>query len=405
MYILLIILLGYLIYYKFISLIAKEQSEESYQNYQKISEKNTFIKMSTPKNMRKFSLISDEINTIPYFIANSLRLFNGNVLFDVITKTSSLLETSNIESVNTNTYDFGICTEYALLKLNQSKQLEKYKNTKVVCSFNKSYLFLIVRDNSKINSIVNLVGKIVGINSTKSESYSILNELCEILGFTLINITEKNVEDSETKTIYFKTDEINVLFTDFYNNTVQCLFVVSSHNLPYLFSLTDRLPVRFLDIIEPELDQFNKHTSNEYFFLTRERINIDSYNTLNSSRYLDTFYTKNVLICNSEIPDEQIYNITKNVFDNIDVIKNFLIQQGRNYFDERYDPFYHDFKREYMVYNNYKLNIHDGALQYYEEINMFTQEDNLCRFNNAMCNVYPFEKIKSKTKTLHSIFN
>jgi len=408
MYILLIIILGYLIYYKFITILAKEQYTDAFTNYNdseqignyakyKVNgQKNSYIKMSTPKNMRKYSFISDEINTLPFYIANTLKYFSGDVRFDVITKTTEMLESTNIDYVNNGEFDFALCTEYSLLNT------EKHNNTRVICSLNKSYLFLVVRDNSSINTIEDLIGKVVGINSSTSETFFILNQICEILGLSLKNFSTK--DNSNTKTIYFKTDGINELFNDFYNNVLDGLFIVSSHNLPYLFSISERVSVRFIDLNNSQLELFSKQTSNQ-LFLKQESINIEPYNTFNNSRYLDTFYTKNVLICNKEIAVDEIYNITKNIFVNINLIKDNLREIGQTYFEETYDPFYNDFKRQYMIYSSNKLQLHKGANKYYEEINVFTSEDKLCEFYNEKCNVYPYQKVKFTKTPLISILD
>lgn len=408
MYILLIIILGYLIYYKFITILAKEEYTDTFTNYNdsyqlggysKYNEdgKNTYIKMSTPKNMQKYKFLSDEINTIPFYIANTIKYFSGDVRFDVITKTTEMLETTNIDFVNNGEIDFALSTEYLLLN-----NKEKLNNTRVICSLNKSYLFLVVRDNSSVNTIEDLIGKVVGINSSTSETFLILNQICEISGLSLKNISTK--DNSDTKTIYFKTNGINELFNDFYNNVLDGLFIVSSHNLPYLFSISERVSVRFIDLNNSKLELFSKQTSNQ-LFLKQERINIESYNTFNISRYLDTFYTTNMLICNKEITIEEVYNITKNIFVNINLIKDNLREIGKTYFEEIYDPVYNDFKRQYMIYSSHKLQLHKGANKYYEEINVFTSEDKLCEFYNEKCNVYPYQKVKFTKTPLISILD
>ena len=413
MYILLIIILGYLIYYKFITILAKEQSSDSFTNYNDNTilgeyakynsndQKNTYIKMSTPKNMKKYTFISDEISTLPYYIANTIKYYSGDVRFDVITKTTDMLETTNIEYINNGEFEFALCTEYSLLNISNNN--EKLKNTRVICSLNKSYLFLVVRDNSSITIIEDLIGRIVGINSSKSEAYSILNQMCEILGLSLKNISTKDISD--TKTIYFKTDGINELFYDFETNGLDGLFIVSSHNLPYLFSISERVPVRFLDLNNRRIEQFSKQTSN-HLFLTKERINIEQYNTYNKSIFLDTFYTKNMLICNKEITLEEVYNIIKNIFTNINLIKKKLKELSEPYIgDGIYDPLYNDFKRLYMIFSSHKLQIHEGANKYYEEIQVFTTEDKLCEFYNEKCNVYPYQKVKFNKRPLISILD
>lgn len=391
MYVLLIIILIYFIYYKYETIIAKESITDNFENYKL----NPYIKMSVPIYLEKYSIISDEINTIPYYISNSLKFIIGDIKLKVVTKTNENINRTNIGDINLGIYNLGICTEYELLKLANMKHpngLVPLKNIRVVCSLNKSYVFLIVHDTSGVKSLKDLIGKTIGITSRYSGSYSILKELCDIMGFKLKNITNKNINDINT--IYFKTEGINQLFNMFFQKDIECLFIVSSHNLPYIFSLTEKIQIRLLDINESEFDIFNKKTSSEFFFLTRTRINIEPYNTFNNSRYLDTFYTRNILICNSSIPTKSIYNITKNIFNNIDTIKSTIVKIGKRYFDETQDPLYDDFKKEYMVYSNYKLQLHKGSYLYYKELNMFVDKEQKCEFFNNKCNILPFEKIK-----------
>ena len=198
---------------------------------------------------------------------------------------------------------------------------------------------------------------------------------------------------------------MNKIFYDFETNGLDGLFIVSSHNLPYLFSISESVPVRFLDLNNRRIEQFSKQTSN-HLFLTKERINIEQYNTYNKSIFLDTFYTKNMLICNKEITIEEVYNIIKNIFTNINLIKKKLKELSEPYIgDGIYDPLYNDFKRLYMIFSSHKLQIHEGANKYYEEIQVFTTEDKLCEFYNEKCNVYPYQKVKFNKRPLISILD
>jgi TRAP transporter TAXI family solute receptor len=403
MYILFIILLVYFIYYKYNTILTKELDTienttitDTFENY---NIKNSYIKMNIPVNLNHYSIVSDEINTIPYYISHSLKFILGDdIKLKVVTKSKNELDKSNSDDVNSNNYNFAICTEFDLLKLantqtTQSKQVPELENIRMICSLNKSYLFFIVHDNSNIKSLKDLVGKTMGINSSKSGTHSILNELCEILKLKMKDTSPFGNVDKDA--VNFRTGGINELFNLFFKKQIECLFFVSGHNLPYIFSLTEKIPVRMLDINEPEFEIFNNTTPNDFFFLTRTRINIEPYDTFNSSRYLDTFYTRNVIICNSSIPTKTVYNITKNLFDNIGSVKSNIVTIGRRYFDETQDPLYDDFKKEYMVYSSNKLQLHQGAYLYFKEINMFINNDKICEFGDDKCNIYPYEKIKS----------
>ena len=396
MYILFIILLGYFIYYKYNTILTKEldfektSSTEPFENY---NLKNSYIKMNIPVNLNHYTIFSDEINTIPYYISHSLKFILGDdIKLKVVTKSKNELDKSNSDDVNLNKYNLAICNEFDLLKLantqtTQLKLVPELENIRVICSLNKSYLFFIVHDNSGIKSLKDLIGKTIGINSSNSGTYSILNDLFDIIGI--------KIKKGDTNIVNFRTGGINELFNLFFQKQIDCLFLVSGHNLPYIFSLTEKIPVRMLDINEPEFEMFNNTTPNDFFFLTRTRINIEPYDTFNSSRYLDTFYTRNVIICNSSIPTKSVYNITKNLFDNIGTVKSNIVTIGRRYFDETQDPLYDDFKKEYMVYSSYKLQLHPGAYLYFKEINMFINNETKCEFVEDKCNIYPYEKIKS----------
>jgi len=407
MYILFIILLSYFIYYKYNTILTKElggventPNNEAFENY---NIKNSYIKMNIPVNLNHYTIISDEINTIPYYISHSLKFILGdNIKLKVITKSTNELDNSNIDDVNLNKYNFSICNEFELLKLantirnpittttpssttTQTTPITELENIRVICSLNKSYLFFIVHENSGIKSLRDLIGKTIGINSSNSGTFSILNDLYDIIGIKLKN--------GDKSTVNFRTGGINELFNLFFQKHIDCLFLVSGHNLPYIFSLTEKIPVRMLDINEYEYEMFNK-TYKDVFFLNRTRINIEPYGTFNGSRYLDTFYTRNMIICNSSIPTKSVYTIIKNLFSNIESVKSNIVKIGRRYFDETQDPFYDDFKKEYMVYSSNKLQIHQGAYLYYKEINMFVNDEKKCEFFDDRCNIYPYEKIK-----------
>ena len=448
MYILFIILLGYFIYYKYITILARELTPDktpatttpvtttsatttpdktpvtttpvtttpvtttpvtklvpdidgiqSVDHFENQTIKNSYIKMNVPININQYSLVGGEINTIPYYLANSFKFILGdNIKLNIITKTTTNLDQSNIDGVNSSMYNFAICTEYELLKMTAARtsqtsnpnKVTGLENIRVICSLGRSYLFFIVHDNSGIKSLKDLGGKKIGIDRNGG-TYSILSDFSSILGLGLQNLPPTGNID-KTK-IYYETGEINKLFNRFYNKQIDCLFLVSGHNLPYIFSLTEKIPTRILDINEP--DSFSLKNPNDFFFLTKTRINIEPYDTFNNSRYLDTFYTRDIFICNSNLPSKPIYNITKNLFNNIGSVKSAIVKIGRRYFDETQDPLYDDYKKEYMVYSNYRLPIHSGSYLYYKEIKMYVSEKKRCEFMDGKCSILPYEKIRN----------
>tara|TARA_B110001450_G_C17655194_1_gene494896 strand:+ start:1295 stop:2563 length:1269 start_codon:yes stop_codon:yes gene_type:complete len=415
MYILFIIVLGYFIYYKYNTILDRELKPDetsatklvpdidgiqSVDHFENQTIKNSYIKMNVPININQYSLVGGEINTIPYYLANSFKFILGdNIKLNIITKTKTNLDQSNIDGVNSSMYNFAICTEYELLKMTATrtsqtsnpKKVTGLENIRVICSLGRSYLFFIVHDNSGIKSLKDLGGKKVGIDRNGG-TYSILSDFSSILGLGLQNLPPTGNIDQPP--IYYETGEINKLFNRFYNKQIDCLFLVSGHNIPYIFSLTEKIPIRILDINEPELDSLKKN-KNDFFFLTRTKINIEPYDTFNNSRYLDTFYTRDIFICNSNLPPQPIYNITKNLFNNIGSVKSTIVKIGRHYFDETQDPLYDDYKKEYMVYSNYRLPVHSGSYLYYKEIKMYVSEKKRCEFMDGRCSILPYEKIRS----------
>ena len=378
MYLLILIIVGYLIFYKYNKILGKviEDNKDGFKNYEKKNLDPVGIKIEVPE-FTKYYIITGEYNTIPYYLSVYFSfIFNNNIKLNI---TKNIENDNNINYVNKNKYEFGICHE------NQLLEKKKLDNVSFICALNKEYLYFIVNDNSNINSLSDLKNKKIGISSSNSNSFNVLQKLCDTERITLSKSKKKD-------SLYYIEKDINTNFNLFLQKKIDCLFYISGHNLPYIKSLAEKTNIRLLDI---KSDLFDKIEGQKF---KKIKINIENYNTNNDNFYLETFYTRNILICNNKLDNKLIYNITKNIYNNIDKIKDNLKKIGKKSFQQTEDPFYSDFNISHMAFIDSKINIHGGAYQYYKEIDLIIDKKKRCNFYKTKCELMPFNEIKNYWK-------
>ena len=85
-------------------------------------------------------------------------------------------------------------------------------------------------------------------------------------------------------------------------------------------------------------------------------IRIKHYPAAANKKDVPTFGVKATLVTSAKIPEEVVYAITKEVFDNIEDFKKL-------------HPAYQTLTRDYML-NGLSAPIHPGAMKYYKEVGL-----------------------------------
>ena len=366
MYLLLIIIIIYIIYYKYYDILDENNTKEETINDNKINDSKI--------NTHDYSIITGEYNTLQYTLGIIFRnILKNNIDLQIV---KSTVTNKNLDSVNSNSSSFGICRENELIET-------ILPDVSFVCALNKVYLFLIVHNDSEIYSISNLKNKKIGVSNSDLNSLNILRKLCDS---NKINLSKTNKLDS----LHYIERDINTNFNMFLRNEIDCLFYLSGHNLPYILSVSEKIDIRFIDILNDEFEKI------EQIKFKKTRINIEKYNTKNNSFYLKTYYTRNILICNTLLETDMIFNITRTIYKNLHILKENMNKIGNNYFIVNHHFFYDDFDLPKMSYIYNKVHIHQGAYNYYKKLKLIL--DNPDCMNTNSCVIRAIDELKSDMK-------
>jgi len=260
----------------------------------------------------------------------------------------------NIELISQQSVDFGVCQEDVVLDaiegINPYKK--KYDDLQFICGLFHEYFILLVDTRKNINTWQDLKGKKLGFASISSGSYQNGIKLARAAGL------EPGVDFA-----YKNVDSINRLMNLFHDQKFDAIYITSTTKNPYLINVAKNKHVQIIGtkgISDDIVKAYFPHARKKY-------INTNSFqNTLESTKFIDTFAIRAILVTNKNKDNDLIYNITKSIFSNIEYIKqemnNHLFGQYRN--NQMIDAFIPS--RMFDVH--FTFPIHDGAKKYYKEI-------------------------------------
>ena len=311
----------------------------------------------------KFGLVLFDMNE-----DNSNIKFINNII-KILLKSTNIL---NIELVylknmeiaskmlNNNKLDILYCTTPILNSLINNKL--SIENIDYICSLNFEYMYLISNTMNRYNNIKDIKGKKIGIlninNSTFIKYKIILDELTVVLGYK--EGTDYEIEYSSTiNNLMFKLDNklIDFIFyTDSYpsadlnrifkNDIYNKYFIIPINVNNKLLSSTIRYYVPStvdLNFIENYLPKKIGNTTQ-----TRNKPNIETY------KY------QNVICCTKNLNKKIGYEITKAIYNNINIInKNNIDSNTRMY---KYN----------MIGSPMSIKYNQGAFDFYIEKGFIT---------------------------------
>lgn len=400
-YILLIIILVSILYYKYND-ITNKYLVENFGNFSLLANKGLSLEVPL---FKEYTIGSSELDT-PYFhFANAIEYISQEKIGNKLT--NGTLE--NLELLNNNQIDFALCQENILyeyaLGLNEYKS--KKTNIEFVCSLYDELYMMIVPKSSKINKISDLKKEenyIIG--TTNDSELKMLQKICELFKIKLVK-AELNVPlKSEPNVLYYITEDINTNFNMLLNEKIDALFYISGPKLSYLVNISQLFPIKFLSFDENPIKIFNQLNGNilkKRNIKTQENI-IENIDTTDVS----TLSTRCMLVCRKGLKKEIVYNLTKNIYENLEYFKNIMdtqsdsfnttvnlentISQDFNYIDTNNGSYLNKFKPLEMFYVNKNINYHEGSYKYYKEKRFININNNTnCDFNKDTneCNLLP----------------
>ena len=266
----------------------------------------------------------------------------------------------NIELISQKSVDFGICQEDVAIDAREGNEpyTRKYKELEFICGLFYEYFILLVDSRKNIKTWQDLKGKKVGFSGVKSGSFQNGLKLARAAGLEPGNdFAYKNINST------------NRLMNLLKNNELDAVYITSTTKNPYLINITKNLHIKVIGtngISDEIVKTYFPHARKKY-------INTNTFqDVFQSTKFIQTFAIRAVLVTHRDNSTNNIYNITKSIFSNVTSIKdnmdNHLYSQYRN------NSLIDAFIPSDMFDVHYKFPIHEGAKKYYNEIGYIKYE-------------------------------
>ncbi len=262
----------------------------------------------------------------------------------------SINQDESLESLNKGQVQF------ALLKADKQheayKGLGKWKRVgaqpklRAIFALYDNPLTLISSSRARITEFSDLKNKKIALGSKTSSSIHHVENTLETLNFT----------KEDYRSFYFKKKDLSGKLQD---EIIDAFFLLDSHPSKY-FPQSDpygRSQYKILSFDEPELNKMIKL----YPYFTRLTLPKDFYPSLSNNSDIETLSIKTALITSSEIPNHIVYSLTKEVFENLNNLKNQSEVTLNLEFKE--------------LFRGLTIPLHPGALIYFKEKGLIDKID------------------------------
>lgn len=211
------------------------------------------------------------------------------------------------------------------------------KKLRAVFSIHPESITLIASAASGINSVEDLKGKIVNVGNPGSGQLQNSKDVLEAAGLT----------EDDIKPEYAKAVEAPGLLQD---ERIDAFFYTVGHPNGNIKEATSgRVKVKIVPIVGPAVQKL----IDKYSYYAESLIAIDNYPTAVNDADVKSVGVKATFITSSDVSDDVVYAITKEVFENFDEFKKL-------------HPAYSVLTKESML-AGLSAPIHPGALKYYKE--------------------------------------
>lgn len=277
-----------------------------------------------------------------------------------IENTSGTVE--NINMIIDQSVDFCICQEDILMDALHGNMPYKreHRELSFICGLFYEYFILLVNHGKNITKWQDLKGKKVGFTGKKSGAFQNGLKLAKASGLEPgVDFAYKNVEST------------NRLMNLLQNGEFDAVYITSTTKNPYLINICKNLNIKPIGT-----NGIEDHVIKTYFPHARKKyLNTNAFqDVLESTKFIDTFAVRAVLAAHYKSDETNIYNITKNVFNNVSYFKDTMDK----YMFSRYknNKLIDSFLPSDMFDVHFSLPIHIGAKKYYEEIGFIKYQKN-----------------------------
>ena len=193
---------------------------------------------------------------------------------------------------------------------------------------------LVTLADSGIESVADLEGKRVAIGDMGSGTEANANQIIEAHGMTVDDIDAQYLDFADAS-------------TNLQDGNVDAAFVTAGTPTGAIQELSASADVRIVSFDEDAMDSLME----EYSYYTKQDIPADAYDNFDSTA--STVAVQAMLIASNDIPEDQMYEMTKAIFDNLDQMANAHV---------RGEELSLDTAEEGM-----SIDLHPGVQRYYDE--------------------------------------
>jgi TRAP transporter TAXI family solute receptor len=254
----------------------------------------------------------------------------------------------NINAVVNGDLEFGIAQSdrqyQAYNGLAEWSEAGPQLNLRSVFAIHPESITLVAAEGSGIKSIGDLRGKRVNLGNPGSGQLQNSRDVLKAAG----------IGEDEISAEYVKAVEAPGLLQD---GRIDAFFYTVGHPNGNIKEATSgRIKVRIVDITGPGVDEMVRNQP----YYARSRIPVRFYPRAANKEDIQTVGVKATLVTSAEVPDDVVYAITREVFENLDEFKEL-------------HPAYQVLTRRNML-QGLSAPIHPGAQRYYREAGLMAPE-------------------------------
>lgn len=176
------------------------------------------------------------------------------------------------------------------------------KNIRAVASLYPEHIHLVTAKNAGINRFADLKGKRVGVGAPGSGVEGDVQAIFKVAGLTYKDLRAADFLDFAATSSRFK------------DNQIEAGFVVAGYPVAAIMDLTTTKEVNLLSFDDAFLAKLNK----EYPFLVKSTIPGGTYRGIDKDTVTPAVMA--ILITYDEVPEQDVYNFTKAMWEGIDDI-------------------------------------------------------------------------------------
>ncbi|MBW1713171.1 MAG: TAXI family TRAP transporter solute-binding subunit [Deltaproteobacteria bacterium] len=248
----------------------------------------------------------------------------------------------NVNAIMAGDLEFGIVQSdrqyQAVHALAEWKDKGKQEKLRAIFTIHPETFFLVAAEGSGIKSYKDLKGKAVAVGNPGSGQRQNFIDILKEYGMS---------HDDLGRAEGLKAAESDKMLQD--GRVDAFIYTVGNPAGLIKEATSGRIKVRFIPVDKPQLDSL----TSKYPYFVKAKIPVSFYPMALNKEDVDTFAVKATFVTSADVPDNVVYAITKEVFDNLESFKK--LHKAYTYLT-----------KEEML-QGMSAPVHPGAMKYYKE--------------------------------------